>query len=84
MVRWLRWRRRVEWSQQAHIPPVWQCLVAPGFRLVTFGVIACYVEVLVSDGHGLVGAVVAAVGVAAGAWVSTMSDPFARLSSGRA
>jgi hypothetical protein len=73
--RLFRYLRRAAQPQQAMAPPAWQCLVSPTFRLVTFGAVACYVELLVIEGHSLVGAVVAAVAVAVGAWVSSVPGP---------
>jgi hypothetical protein len=70
-----RYLRRIAQPQKAMAPPAWQYLVTPTFRLVTLGAIACYVELLVADGHGLVGAVVAAVTVAIGARISTAPGP---------
>lgn len=39
-------------------------LIVPAFRLLMFGVIACYVELLVAQGHTLAGALTANVLVA--------------------
>ena len=76
MFRLFRYLRRAAQPQQAMAPPAWQVLVSPTFRLVTFGAIACYVTLLVAHGHSLVAAVVAAVTVAVGAWVSSAPGPF--------
>lgn len=76
MFRLFRYLRRAAQPQQAMAPPAWQVVVSPAFRLVTFGAIACYVELLVSEGHSLVGAVAAAVTVAVGAWVGSAPGPF--------
>jgi hypothetical protein len=77
LFRLYRYLRRAAQPQQAKAPPpAWQSLIPPTFRLATFGAIACYVELLVAEGHGLVGAVAAAVTTAVGAWVSTAPGPF--------
>ena len=72
MLRPVRWPRR---SRQPHLritqpQSIGHVLVSAGFRLVMFGMIACYVEVLQADGHSLVAAVAAAVSIAA----SVLSD----------
>jgi hypothetical protein len=56
-------------------PPAWSVLVPPAFRLIAVVLIACYVELLVAQGHSLAAAVVAAVGVGAGGWLNQMSLP---------
>lgn len=45
-------------------------VVSSTFQLVTFVAIACYVVALTHEGHGLAGAVAAAVAVAMGARVN--------------
>jgi hypothetical protein len=82
-MRFFRWRRRAAPPPQVLPPPAWHYLVSPTFRLVSFGAIACYVELLVAEGHSLAGAVVAAIAVAFGTWVSTVG-PFGSSASARA
>ncbi|HEX6354766.1 MAG TPA: hypothetical protein VF106_17550 [Actinophytocola sp.] len=48
------------------------------FQLISFLVIACYVQILVASGNGLLAAVSAAVAVAIGAQTSTSMAPFRR------
>lgn len=43
------------------LTPAWHILVTPTFRLITFAVLACYVEVLTAAGHSLLAALFTAV-----------------------
>jgi hypothetical protein len=56
----------------------WFHLLPMVFQLISFVVIACYVQVLVAGGSGLLAAVLAAVAVAVGAQASTSLAPFRR------
>jgi hypothetical protein len=56
----------------------WFHLLPMFFQLVSFIVIACYIQVLVASGNGLLAAVSTAVAVAIGAQASTSLAPFRR------
>jgi hypothetical protein len=56
----------------------WFQLLPLLFQLISFLVIACYAQVLVASGNGLLAAVSAAVAVAIGAQTSTSLAPFRR------
>lgn len=66
-----RLKRSVEPAQPSATPQFGHLVAAPAFQLLTFSAMVCYIEMLVSRGQSLTGALTATLCAAVGTWLST-------------
>jgi len=68
-----RRRRRAPTSSSSAPPSAREMIISLVFKLISFGMIACFVEILLGEGHPVVVAVFAAAATAVSAGIAGMA-----------